>query len=138
SIGAGARAGMVAPDDVTFDYLAGRTYSPRGKQWEAALDDWRSLVADPAARFDKEVSIDAAALTPYVSWGTNPAQVVPIGGVVPEPDQFDEPSARESAARALAYMGLVAGTPVRDIAIDTVFIGSCTNGRIEDLRAAAA
>jgi 3-isopropylmalate/(R)-2-methylmalate dehydratase large subunit len=138
SIEAGARAGMVAPDDVTFDYLAGRTYSPAGKQWEAALDDWRSLVTDPDARFDHEVSIDAAALTPYVSWGTNPAQVVPIGGVVPEPDQFNDAPARESAARALAYMGLTAGTAVREIPIDTVFIGSCTNGRIEDLRAAAA
>jgi 3-isopropylmalate/(R)-2-methylmalate dehydratase large subunit len=138
SIEAGARAGMVAPDDVTFDYLAGRTYSPAAKQWEAALDDWRSLVTDPDARFDKEVSIDAAALTPYVSWGTNPAQVVPIGGTVPEPDQFDDAAARESAARALAYMDLTAGTSMRDIPVDTVFIGSCTNGRIEDLRAAAA
>jgi 3-isopropylmalate/(R)-2-methylmalate dehydratase large subunit len=138
SIEAGARAGMVAPDDVTFDYLTGRTYSPQGKQWEAALDDWRSLVTDPDAGFDKEVTINAAALTPYVSWGTNPAQVVPIGGVVPEPDQFDDAPARESAVRALAYMGLTAGTAVRDIPVDTVFIGSCTNGRIEDLRAAAA
>ena len=138
SIEAGARAGMVAPDDVTFGYLEGRMYSPRGPRWEAALEDWRSLVTDRDASFDKEVSIEAAALTPYVSWGTNPAQVVPIGGVVPEPGQFDDSSARESAARALTYMGLAPGTAVRDIPIDTVFIGSCTNGRIEDLRAAAA
>ena len=107
-------------------------------EWEAALEDWRSLATDPDARFDREVSIDAAALTPFVSWGTNPAQVVPIGGVVPEPDQFEDAAARESAARALAYMGLTAGTAMRDIPVDTVFIGSCTNGRIEDLRAAAA
>jgi 3-isopropylmalate/(R)-2-methylmalate dehydratase large subunit len=138
SIEAGARAGLVAPDDVTFEYLEGRTYSPRGKLWDAALDDWGSLVTDPDARFDREVRIDAAALTPFVSWGTNPAQVVPIGGVVPEPGDFDDAAARESAARALAYMDLVAGTAVRDIPVDTVFIGSCTNGRIEDLRAAAA
>jgi 3-isopropylmalate/(R)-2-methylmalate dehydratase large subunit len=138
SIEAGARAGMVAPDEVTINYLAGRAYSPQGKLWEAALEDWRSLGTDPGARFDREISIEAPALTPYVSWGTNPAQVVPIGGAVPEPDEFDDPSARESAARALAYMGLAAGTVVRDIAVDTVFIGSCTNGRIEDLRAAAA
>ena len=138
SIEAGARAGMVAPDDTTFDYLHGREYSPTGPAWEGALDDWRSLVTDPGASFDREVTIDAAALTPYVSWGTNPAQVVPIGSSVPGPDQFEEPAAREAAARALAYMGLESGTAVRDIPVDTVFIGSCTNGRIEDLRVAAA
>ena len=138
SIEAGARAGMVAPDEVTFEYLAGRPHSPQGKQWEAALEDWRSLGTDQGARFDREVSIDGAALTPFVSWGTNPGQVVPIGGVVPAPDQFPDAAARESAARALTYMGLVAGTAVRDIPVDTVFIGSCTNGRIEDLRSAAA
>jgi 3-isopropylmalate/(R)-2-methylmalate dehydratase large subunit len=138
SIEAGARAGMVAPDEVTFAYLDGRPHSPQGKEWEAALEDWRSLGTDPDAHFDREVSIDGAALTPFVSWGTNPGQVVPIGGVVPQPDQFPDPASRESAARALTYMGLVAGTAVRDIPVDTVFIGSCTNGRIEDLRSAAA
>jgi 3-isopropylmalate/(R)-2-methylmalate dehydratase large subunit len=138
SIEAGARAGMVAPDEVTFEYLEGRPHSPQGKEWEAALEDWRSLGTDPGARFDREVTIDGAALTPFVSWGTNPGQVVPIGGAVPEPDRFPDPASRESAARALTYMGLVAGTAVRDIPVDTVFIGSCTNGRIEDLRSAAA
>ena len=138
SIEAGARAGMVAPDDTTFAYLEGRRHAPSGAAWEAALDDWRSLSTDEGAVFDKSVEIDGSALTPFVSWGTNPAQVVPIGAAVPSPDQFDEPSAREAAERALAYMGLSAGTAVRDIAVDTVFIGSCTNGRIEDLRAAAA
>jgi 3-isopropylmalate/(R)-2-methylmalate dehydratase large subunit len=138
SIEAGARAGMVAPDDITFGYLEGRPHSPTGAGWEAALDDWRSLATDRDAAFDREVNIDASALTPYVSWGTNPGQVVPIGGLVPEPDEFEEPSAREAATRALSYMGLASGTAVRDIAVDTVFIGSCTNGRIEDLRAAAA
>jgi 3-isopropylmalate/(R)-2-methylmalate dehydratase large subunit len=138
SIEAGARAGMVAPDDTTFAYLEGRPHAPTGAAWEQALDDWRSLVTDEGAAFDKSVELDGASLTPYVSWGTNPAQVVPIGAAVPSPDDFEEPSAREAAERALAYMGLSAGTAVRDIGVDTVFIGSCTNGRIEDLRAAAA
>ena len=138
SIEAGARAGMVAPDDTTFSYLERRRYAPSGAAWERALEDWRSLATDEGATFDKSVEIDGSALTPFVSWGTNPAQVVPIAASVPSPDDFDDPSAREAAERALAYMGLAAGTAVRDIPVNTVFIGSCTNGRIEDLRAAAA
>ncbi|MDQ1438937.1 MAG: 3-isopropylmalate/(R)-2-methylmalate dehydratase large subunit [Acidimicrobiaceae bacterium] len=137
SIEGGARAGMIAPDDVTFAYLEGRPHAPTGAAWERALDEWRALVTDDDAAFDKEVSLDAAGLQPHVSWGTNPAQVVPIDGVVPDPDSFLEAGERESAARALTYMDLTAGTPVREINVDTVFIGSCTNSRIEDLRAAA-
>jgi 3-isopropylmalate/(R)-2-methylmalate dehydratase large subunit len=138
SIEAGARAGMIAPDDTTFAYLEGRPYAPAGRAWEQAVEDWRALVTDEGATFDKEVVIDATALTPHVSWGTNPGQVIALDASVPDPDSFGDPAAREAAQRALAYMGLTAGTPMRDIAVDTVFIGSCTNGRIEDLRAAAA
>jgi 3-isopropylmalate/(R)-2-methylmalate dehydratase large subunit len=137
SIEAGARAGMVAPDDVTFAYLEGRRHAPRGAAWERALDDWRALVTDPGARFDRTVTLDAATLRPHVTWGTNPGQVAAIDGAVPDPDDLDNPAARTSAARALEYMGLAPGTAIRDIAVDTVFIGSCTNSRIEDLRAAA-
>jgi 3-isopropylmalate/(R)-2-methylmalate dehydratase large subunit len=137
SIEAGARAGLVAPDDTTFSYLEGRPFAPTGKAWEQALDDWRTLRTDDGAGFGIEVEIDAATLRPSVSWGTNPAQTVTIDDVVPAPDSFPESSLRESATHALRYMGLEAGTRIRDITVDTVFIGSCTNGRIEDLRAAA-
>jgi 3-isopropylmalate/(R)-2-methylmalate dehydratase large subunit len=137
SIEAGARAGLIAPDDTTFAYLEGRPYAPRGKAWEQALDAWRSLPTDAGARFDQEVTIDAAGLRPSVSWGTNPGQTTTIDDAVPDPDSFDTEEARESATRALRYMGLQAGTPIRDITVDTVFIGSCTNSRVEDLRAAA-
>jgi len=138
SIEAGARAGMVAPDDVTFSYLEGRPYAPKGNEWELALDDWRSLSTDEGAGFGKEVNLEAASLAPHVTWGTNPGQVVRLDASVPDPESFTEPSAQESGRRALTYMGLQAGTPMRDVKVDTVFIGSCTNARIEDLRAAAA
>jgi 3-isopropylmalate/(R)-2-methylmalate dehydratase large subunit len=138
SIEAGARAGMIAPDDTTFAYLDGRRHAPKGADWERALDDWRGLRTDEGATFDTDVVLDAASLRPHVSWGTNPGQVVSIDDSVPDPDAFADASGREAAARALTYMGLTAGTPLRDIAVDTVFIGSCTNSRIEDLRAAAA
>jgi 3-isopropylmalate/(R)-2-methylmalate dehydratase large subunit len=138
SIEAGAKAGLIAPDDTTFAYLEGRAHAPSGAAWERALDDWRSLPTDDGATFDKAVDIDAADVVPHVSWGTNPAQVAPITASVPSPDDFAEASQRDAAARALDYMGLTAGTPLRDVKVDTVFIGSCTNGRIEDLRAVAA
>ena len=137
SIEAGARAGLVAPDDTTFAYLEGRPHAPRGTAWERALDDWRTLPSDADAHFDREVTLDAAALRPSVSWGTNPGQTVTIDDVVPDPDSFAEPHHRDAARLALRYMGLQAGTPIREIPVDTVFIGSCTNSRLEDLRAAA-
>jgi 3-isopropylmalate/(R)-2-methylmalate dehydratase large subunit len=138
SIEAGARAGMIAPDDVTFAYLEGRDHAPKGAAWEEALAFWRSLPTDEGAVFDREVHLDAAGLAPYVTWGTNPAQVTRIDGSVPDPASFADDAEQDAANRALDYMGLVAGTPLREVAVDTVFIGSCTNGRIEDLRAAAA
>ena len=138
SIEAGARAGLVAPDDTTFAYLEGRPFAPTGRRWEEALEHWRTLASDDDAAWDSQVSIDAARLRPHVTWGTNPGQVTTIDGAVPDPDSFAEPNEREAASRALTDMGLTAGTPIRDIRPDTVFIGSCTNSRIEDLRAAAA
>jgi 3-isopropylmalate/(R)-2-methylmalate dehydratase large subunit len=138
SIEAGARAGMVAPDDTTFDYLEGRTYAPKGADWERALDDWRSLATDEDATFDREINLDAHEIRPHVSWGTNPGQVIRIDDVVPDPAEFEDPNARAAAERALKYMALQPGTPMREIPVDAVFIGSCTNSRIEDLRLAAS
>ncbi|HSF85670.1 MAG TPA: 3-isopropylmalate dehydratase large subunit [Acidimicrobiia bacterium] len=138
SIEAGARAGMIAPDETTFAYIEGRTHAPKGAAWEQALDYWRTLPTDDGAAFDAYVDIDSDDLAPYVSWGTNPAQTLPVTATLPSPDDFADPLDRDTTERALHYMDLEAGTAITDISIDRVFFGSCTNGRIEDLRAGAA
>lgn len=138
SIEWGAKAGMIAPDETTLAYLKGRPHAPEGADWDAAVEYWRTLRSDDDAHFDAQVDIDATRLTPFVTWGTNPGHGVPLGGVVPAPEDFDSEVERATARRALEYMDLAPGTPMRQIAVDTVFLGSCTNGRIEDLRLAAS
>ncbi|MBA4608563.1 3-isopropylmalate dehydratase large subunit [Aeromicrobium sp. Marseille-Q0843] len=137
SIEWGAKAGLIAPDQTTFDYIEGRPHAPQGADWDAAVAYWTSLVTDADAHFDKVVTIDASKVTPWVTWGTNPGQGVALSGLVPTPSDFEDADEREAAENALRYMGLEAGTPMRDITVDTVFVGSCTNGRISDLRRAA-
>ncbi|MGA5464939.1 3-isopropylmalate dehydratase large subunit [Mycobacterium sp. NPDC050041] len=137
SIEAGARAGMVAPDDTTFEFLRGRRHAPQGADWDAAVAAWSQLRTDPGAEFDTEVHIDAASLSPFVTWGTNPGQGIPLSGAVPDPELIVDEGERQAAEKALTYMDLRPGTAMRDVAVDTVFVGSCTNGRIEDLRVVA-
>ncbi len=137
TIEGGARAGLISPDDTTFAYIEGRPFAPRGDAWEQALAYWRTLPTDPGAVYDKRVEIDASTVEPFVTWGTNPSQSEPVTGRVPDPASLPDPQARAAVERALAYMALRPGTPIQDIAIDRVFIGSCTNARLEDLRAAA-
>ena len=138
SIEAGARAGLIAPDQTTFDYVQGKPHAPQGDDWDAALAYWKTLQSDADAKFDVEISINADELEPFVTWGTNPGQGLPLSANVPNPEDISDEQERGAAERALTYMGLTAGTPLKSIKIDTVFLGSCTNGRIEDLRAAAA
>lgn len=138
SIEAGARAGMVAPDETTFEYVRDREFAPKGKDWEAAVAYWKTLPTDEGAHFDAVVEIDASELSPFVTWGTNPGQGLPLSANVPDPEDIGDENLKAAAQKALAYMDLEPGTPLRDIKIDTVFLGSCTNARIEDLRAAAA
>ncbi|MDG5487024.1 3-isopropylmalate dehydratase large subunit [Sphingomonas sp. BGYR3] len=138
SIEGGARSGLIAPDDTTFAYLKGRPMAPRGEQWDRAVAYWRTLASDPGAEYDRVVRIDAQDIAPTLTWGTSPEDVVPITGSVPDPDSFADPSKREAARKSLAYMGLEPGTRMQDVPVEHIFIGSCTNSRIEDLRAAAA
>jgi 3-isopropylmalate/(R)-2-methylmalate dehydratase large subunit len=137
SIEWGAKAGMIAPDETTFAYLQGREHAPKGADWDAAVAYWKTLPSDEGAVYDTEVVLDASAISPFITWGTNPGQGAALDGVVPDPAEFTAESERNAAARALEYMDLTPGTPFRDVAVDVVFVGSCTNGRIEDLRAAA-